>query len=728
MTLILLLGELREALRMSDDLDRPDAPPSPLRQIDLVADSFKQEWRLGICPRIPDHLDKVPAGLRARLLVELICIDLEHRLRNKLSVTLEDYFREFPELDGLPPTERADLERQCADCQARVGPLEGVSGGLVTELRQVCIGGAALRDSRAQAVGDQSAGGPEEPGHPPPELGQVGGYQLLKKIGGGSFGAVYLARGQLLQRLVAIKVLHERHRTNTTVKARFLQEMRAIGHLTAHPNVAQAFQASEEDGTLFLVMEYVEGIDLDGMLEKQGALPVADACEVVRQAALGLQYVHEHGLVHRDIKPGNLMLARANPHRVKVLDLGLARLLEESAQVNRGTGYEDIIGTFDYMAPEQAKDARQADYAADIYSLGCTFYHLLTGQVPFPGNNKLEKLEAHRTRQPALLVSFQREFPKGLQAVLSRMLAKKPAERHRAAFAVAADLEPFCKGASLGGLLGSKETPTSAETKLPKLIFRKKLVLTSCVLAAVAVVGGWLAFYSASRKGGGSAGTAEAGENGLTTGEIRGGTPGAAVSSPFKGWIDVKVYSGQPGRHDRTLAEEGVVPLRRDDPYKLFAEVEPAGYLYVLSIDTEGAVAPVYPWRPGEWGTRPTQEKPLTRLRLPPEAEEGWKLEVPDDGMHTFILLVRTTPLDLSDDKLRNLLAGLPPQRPWPGREAAIWFENGKEVKEEAGRQRRDWKTVAIHSPVLRLQSLFEKKLQPYAAYTRAVSFAAVKK
>ncbi|HYT88664.1 MAG TPA: serine/threonine-protein kinase [Gemmataceae bacterium] len=279
------------------------------------------------------------------------------------------------------------------------------------------------------------------------EAARIGDYELGRKLGQGSFGAVYLARDSYLGRQVAVKILHETHRTNVAVKTRFLQEMKAVGQLQSHPNVVQAFQASEENGVLYLVMEYVEGADLAQVLKQRGSLSIADACEVARQAALGLQHVHEHGLVHRDLKPANLVVTATG--QVKILDLGLARLAEEPDAEERRTALGDILGTYDYMAPEQGQDASSVGIQADIYSLGCTLYRLATGTVPFPVAGKLAKLAAHRLETAAPLDRFRKDVPRGLQAIVDRMIAKKPADRYQAPREVADALEPFCSGAKL---------------------------------------------------------------------------------------------------------------------------------------------------------------------------------------------------------------------------------------------------------------------------------------
>ena len=212
---------------------------------------------------------------------------------------------------------------------------------------------------------------------------RFGQYELEELIGQGGMGMVYRARHVKLDRRVAFKVLPHTSPAHEHLVQRFEREMQAVGRLQ-HPNIVQAFDADEIEGIHYLAMEYVDGPDLSALLRKHGTFPVADACEVVRQAAVGLQHAYENGLVHRDVKPGNLMLDRSGT--VKLLDLGLALLqtnpLAGSAEL---TSTGQLMGTVDYMAPEQAENTHDVDIRADIYSLGATLYALLTGAAPFAG-------------------------------------------------------------------------------------------------------------------------------------------------------------------------------------------------------------------------------------------------------------------------------------------------------------------------------------------------------
>jgi hypothetical protein len=278
-------------------------------------------------------------------------------------------------------------------------------------------------------------------------------------------GAVFKARHAELGKVVALKVLPAGRMDEARV-ARFKNEIRAIGRLD-HPNIVAAHDAGELGGVHFLVMDFVEGQDLALVLERRGRLSVPEACEVVRQAALGLQHAFERGLVHRDVKPSNLMLARGG--RVQLLDLGLARSFAEG-NADTLTAQGMLLGTADYLAPEQWERAHAADTRADIYSLGCTFYHLLAGRPPFVGGQYEtvpQKMRAHLDTPPPPIGRLCPQVPAGLAAVLDRMLAKGPADRFQSPAEVAEALRPFTTGADLAGLLGTGAAIPSAGVPTP---------------------------------------------------------------------------------------------------------------------------------------------------------------------------------------------------------------------------------------------------------------------
>jgi serine/threonine protein kinase len=211
--------------------------------------------------------------------------------------------------------------------------------------------------------------------------------------------------------------------------------------------VVEAYDADQAGELYFYVMEFVDGEDLDRLVLKNGPLPVHRACDYVRQAALGLQHAHEQGFVHRDIKPGNLLVT-ADGTTVKLLDLGLARMRRPGPDGRSQTAVTQIgifIGTPDFVAPEQAVNSRDVDIRADLYSLGCTFYYLLTGQAPFAGLSVMDKLLKHKTEHPVRVESTRADVPRKVSAILRKLMAKRPEDRYRTPAEAAEALAPFCR-------------------------------------------------------------------------------------------------------------------------------------------------------------------------------------------------------------------------------------------------------------------------------------------
>jgi len=267
----------------------------------------------------------------------------------------------------------------------------------------------------------------------------LGGYKILDRIGKGQMGGVYKAVHNLGQ-IVALKILPASSSKNSHVLGRFQREARLLTQLD-HPNIVRAFQVGDANGVHYIVMEYLEGETLDEVLGRHKRLPYAEAVRLVRQALHGLQHLHERRLVHRDLKPANLMLTPA-PGRfgttlnatVKILDIGLGReLFDESTPDGQlDTQLTDegaVLGTPDYLAPEQARDARTADIRSDLYSLGCVLYHCISGKPPFPDESIMAQMLKHATEKPAPLTSLAPEVAVGLQPVLDRLLAKSPDDR-----------------------------------------------------------------------------------------------------------------------------------------------------------------------------------------------------------------------------------------------------------------------------------------------------------
>jgi len=286
-----------------------------------------------------------------------------------------------------------------------------------------------------------------------------GKYRLLERLGAGGMGAVYLCEHIHMTRRVALKVLPIALAEDPGSLARFYREARAIARLD-HPNIVRAHDIDHEDKLHFLVLEYVDGCNLHDFVKKNGPLTPLRAAHYIRQAAIGLQNAHEAGVVHRDIKPGNLLLDRQGT--VKILDMGLARFFDDDggAYVKQfESGY--VLGTADYVAPEQTVDSR-VDIRADIYSLGGTLYYLLVGKSPFQDGTVPQKMIWHQVRQPKPIRSLRPDVPEGLAQVMERMMAKEAARRYQVPAEVVEAL-----GQALGAEFVSSHVPPPSPDEIP---------------------------------------------------------------------------------------------------------------------------------------------------------------------------------------------------------------------------------------------------------------------
>ena len=276
-------------------------------------------------------------------------------------------------------------------------------------------------------------------GSPPPvtEMKMLGKYQIERKLGAGGMGTVYLARDTQLKRIVALKVLSRDKAQNPTLVKRFQAEAQAAAQLR-HDNIVAVYDSGEADGYLFIAMEYVEGQDLFEMVQRRGVTPVKRSIEIIKQVAAALQHAYEQNIVHRDIKPSNLLIARNG--MVKVTDLGLARSVDDTLETNI-TRAGTTVGTVDYMSPEQARNSKLADIRSDLYSLGCTWYQMLTGEPPYPEGSVTNKLQAHAIKPIPDPRVLKPNIPEGLTAVLQRMMAKKPEDRYQTPAELLEDLK-----------------------------------------------------------------------------------------------------------------------------------------------------------------------------------------------------------------------------------------------------------------------------------------------
>ncbi len=342
-----------------------------LLRINQLCDEFEAAQRTGAKPALEDYVDRAPADA-AVLLEYLIPIEISYRQRDGQQPTLEEYVSRFPVLDR-------DLIARLLKCSS---------------------------DTAIPAV--------------------LGEYELVRPIGSGGMGSVYLARHRRMNRLVALKAITPDALDREILHQRFAREIE-ITALLSHPNVVTAFDAREDQGVSYLITEYLEGGDLGRLVKQSGPLSVADTIRSVRGAALGLAHAHAQNVIHRDVKPSNLLLNSSG--QVCVADWGLAKSNASTPANSKLTAAGMILGTVDYLAPELAGKSEDANARSDIYSLGCVIFYLLARRPPFATGSIMDRLDAHRDTPAPDIRSIRQDIPDALAELLIRMLAKQPEDR-----------------------------------------------------------------------------------------------------------------------------------------------------------------------------------------------------------------------------------------------------------------------------------------------------------
>jgi hypothetical protein len=719
-------------------------------ELEPVLDRFENAWDGPVPPRIEDFMP--PGGepaVRVALLRELVRVDLERRLGRGEDVRLErDYLARFSELAAdaeavaeLAAWEFALRRRREPD----LSPAEYLAR--FPQCREALPQRLAVDASTASPGPGLPTPAVAGPGAPGPS--RLGSYELLDRLGKGGMGEVYRARHIHLGKPFAVKVLSRRWSGQAELMSRFRREALAAGRLE-HPNLVRATDAGEADGTQFLVMELLEGEDLARRTKRLGRWAVADACEAVRQAALGLQHAHEAGLVHRDVKPHNLFLTTDSV--VKVLDLGLARLREGAVPAGEETQPGMFLGTPDYAAPEQLLDSRTADARADLYGLGCALFYLLAGMPPFGDARHpttASKRQAHLTEPPPELRALRADVPEGLAAVVAKLLAKDPQQRYATAAEVAAALAPFAAGGLVAGSDPAAATastvtyrPLAAAWELPAWIpgllvailaiaagtalARPTPAVAAVLLVALALAGAWWIYCSRRRRlVAGLVGVLEvAGVVALLWPQPGGGPSGGRpLPAPLKGFIDVEMTRpGDEMRRRLRLHDVGALPLKVGDVVFIELKLNRPAFVYVVWIDTKGLAGPVYPWIKGEWQNRPTKEDPVPHLRLPLDGNL-YRIMPGPPGLETLMLLARESPLSpLENDELHRRLEGLGPQK-WLDPFDVAWFEDGEVVHGEPERGPDLMRPVGAVNPAEQTQEILRRRLTGLFTYTRAVCF-----
>ncbi|WP_165245940.1 serine/threonine-protein kinase [Paludisphaera soli] len=317
----------------------------------------------------------------------------------------------------------------------------------------------------------------------------VGRYVILDRIGSGSMGRVYKAHHQMMDRVVALKIIAPEIASNERVVARFQREMKLVGRLD-HPNVVRAYDADRANRVLYIVMEYVNGESLGDRL-RRGPIPAAEMIEYAAQAALGLAHAHDQGMVHRDIKPSNILLSEDK--KVKILDLGLGVLMEADDGATFATADGIAVGTVDYMSPEQAL-GRDVDGRSDLFSLGCSMYHLITGKLAFPGESPIDRLGRRINNRHVPITDHIPDFPASAQRVLDKLMAYKPQDRFQNAAEAAEALQALVRPRSRKPAPAAPPTPPVQPAEVPvEAVAARPLVNLAPLAPAKPSYPGWFA-------------------------------------------------------------------------------------------------------------------------------------------------------------------------------------------------------------------------------------------
>ena len=499
----------------------------------------------------------------------------------------------------------------------------------------------------------------------------IGRYKIERMLGKGSFGIVYLAHDSQLDRPVAIKVPHRAFASSDTARTD-LDEARTLARLD-HPNIVAVHDVGSTDEIpCYIVSAYIDGMSLTQRI-KESRPPLAETAELLATVAQALHYAHRQGMVHRDIKPDNILIdADGKPY---VVDFGLA--VHESAQRGRRG---ELAGTLAYMAPEQVRrEAHRLDGRTDIWALGVILYEMLAGRRPFAGKTQSDLEDEILNRQPKPPRQVADEVPEELEQICLRCLAKDLTDRYATAADVARALRRW---------------------QYPRRRWLIGLAAMAGLLMAVLAA----AYYAA----------------GLPERD----QPVSAPPLPaLTGTIDVWVWNaGDETRRRITLHDSGTLPLRPGDQIRVEASLNRPAYMYLLLVDSQGGVAPIYPWAPGDWSQFPEHQDPTDRVSLPVAIDEGWKVQ-PPYGTETFVLLARDEPLP-SEVDIAGLLTGLPSQEVQDALRA-IWFADGTPVSKTADRLRGIDVTenATIDDSLLQTQQMIQEKLGPHFSLSRAVSF-----
>jgi hypothetical protein len=531
----------------------------------------------------------------------------------------------------------------------------------------------------------------------PQELpAQVGAYRVLGRLGEGGMGCVYRAEDPVLRRQVAVKVMRRELAARPGARERFLREARSQAAVP-HEHIVPIYHVGEE-GVPFLVMPLLDGETLQQRLQRQPVLPAAEVVRIGRQTAEALAAAHERGLIHRDVKPSNIWLAKEA--RAKVLDFGLARPLDEAEPITR-SGV--LVGTPMYMSPEQV-NGEPLDGRSDVFSLGVVLYRMATGGEPFRGANLTAMLRAVAEQEPAPPDAVNPKVPEALADLIRRMLAKDRAARPDAA-EVAEALRAIEEGSAL---------PTTEwrprRRRMPFLGGVAALVFAALLVLAAGGYGLWRGLRPAP-----------------------GPAPEAAPpgpipeTGPLTASLDVRVWKKDDKSRGLTLGKPGALPLQAGDWMRIEARASRSAYLYLLYLDARGEASPMYPWRKYKWNDRPREIKQQT-LNLPEDPrKDGAPLDPGPSGIEAVLLLARDEPLTAEENsRLAKLFADAAPQDKFDPLQGAVWLggaeaerfsealDRGRPNVDDAGR---------VEDPVERVRRLLRDEVGALGVAARGVCY-----
>jgi serine/threonine protein kinase len=488
-------------------------PPDEAAALEALLADFSRDWRDGLLAEVSVQLPAGPAGFRRAALMAMVEIDLSRQWRQGRRPTLETYLESYPDLGGPHDVPARLIEAELA---ARAAAGEPVEPGSVLDrfpARAAELGTMVARDdTRLDAAGPA----PPRPADatPPAVPEQFGRYRIMRRLGRGAMGAVYLALDTELHRQVALKIPSPEASNDPSTAERFMREARAAAALR-HPNICPVYDVGRHEDKPYLTMAYIEGRTLHDVLKAGGPPPQADAAALVRKLALAIEVAHRRGLLHRDLKPSNIMIDPAG--EPVVMDFGLVRSTEAGGDHLTQNGA--ILGTPAYMAPEQAlSDLEKLGPAADVYSAGVILYQMLAGRLPFTGNVHgilLQKIND----EPPPPSTFRAGVDARLEAICLKAMAKDPADRFPSMAALAAALES-CGPESAPTATGTterlpaptiRETPATIKDRLRPGSKASRVVAASVVV--VLSVGIIAALLTGSRPAAPGTGTHPAEEN-----------------------------------------------------------------------------------------------------------------------------------------------------------------------------------------------------------------------